>query len=59
MSSLKVDNLQAISANTGQLTVTDTIKVGSTSNTTNGVLITINGIEIYNAGVLRVKLGNI
>jgi len=59
LSSLKVGNLQAISANTGQLTVTDTIKVGSTSNTTNGVLITINGIEIYNAGVLRVKLGNI
>lgn len=59
LSSLKVGNLAAISTNTGQLTVTDTIKVGSTSSTTNGVLITTNGIEIYNAGVLRVKLGNI
>jgi hypothetical protein len=59
LSALKVGNLAAITANTGQLIVTDTIKVGTGASQTNGVLITINGIEIYNAGVLRVKLGNI
>ncbi len=57
LSSLKVGNLQAISTNTGQLTVTDTIKVGVGSSTTNGVLITTNGLEVWNNSKLRVKLG--
>jgi len=63
LSSLKVGNLAAITANTGQLTVTDTIKVGTTISQnpngtyTNGVVITTNGIEIWNDSVRRVKLG--
>ena len=59
LSALKVGSLSAITTNTGNLTVTDTIKVGTGASTTNGVLITTNGIEIYNNSVLRVKLGNI
>lgn len=55
----KVDTLEAVTANTGNLTVSGTIKVGSTASTTNGILITPNNISIYNAGVLRVKLGSI
>lgn len=57
LSSLKVGNLAAISTNTGALTVTDNITV--TGNGTDGVLITTTGISIYNAGVLRVRLGSI
>jgi len=57
LSNLKVGNLAAISINTGALTVTDTITV--TGNGTDGVLIKTDGIYIYNAGVLRVKLGSI
>jgi len=57
LSNLKVGNLAALSVNTGALTVTDTITV--TGNGTDGVLIKTDGIYIYNAGVLRVKLGSI
>lgn len=57
LSSLKVGNLQAISANTGDLNVTGTIKVYG--NTTNGILIDSTGISIYNDSKLRVKLGSI
>lgn len=57
LSALKVGSLSAITANTGALTVTDNITV--TGNGTDGVLITTSGISIYNAGVLRVKLGSI
>jgi hypothetical protein len=59
LSALKVGSLSAITTNTGNLTVTDTIKVGTGASTTNGVLITTSGIEIYNNSVLRVKLGDI
>jgi hypothetical protein len=55
----KVDTLEAVTTNTGNLTVTGTIKVGSTASTTNGILISPDSISIYNAGVLRVKLGSI
>lgn len=59
LSSLKVGNLSAITANTGQLIVNDTIQVGTTGVQygTNGVFITVNGIEIWNGTKLRVKLG--
>ena len=57
LSNLKVGNLSALSVNTGALLVTDTITV--TGDGTNGVLIKTDGIYIYNAGVLRVKLGSI
>jgi len=57
LSSLKVGNLQAISANTGDLNVTGTIKVFG--NTTNGILIDSTGITIYNDSVARVRLGSI
>jgi hypothetical protein len=55
----KVDTLEAVTTNTGNLTVTGTIKVGSTASTTNGILISPDSISIYNDGVLRVKLGSI
>lgn len=57
LSNLKVGNLAALAVNTGALTVSDTITV--TGNGTDGVLIKTDGIYIYNAGVLRVKLGSI
>jgi hypothetical protein len=58
LSSLKVGNLSAITANTGQLIVNDTIQVGTTGQYgANGVFITVNGIEIYNNNKIRVKLG--
>ena len=57
LSSLKVGNLQAISANTGNLTVTGTITVFG--NTTSGLLIDGSGISIYNDSKLRVRLGSI
>jgi hypothetical protein len=57
LSNLKVGNLQAISANTGTLTVTGTISV--TGDTANGVLIKTDGIYIYKDSKVRVKLGNI
>ena len=57
LSSLKVGNLQAISANTGNLTVTGTITVFG--NTTSGILIDGSGISIYNDSKLRVRLGSI
>ena len=61
LSYFKVGNLQAISANTGTLTVTGTITVSDDTNGT--VLIKTDGIYIYSgpstARVLRVKLGNI
>ncbi len=57
LSALKVGSLSAITANTGALTVTDTITV--TGNGTDGVLIKTDGISIFNGGVLRVKLGSI
>ena len=64
LSYFKVDTLEAITTNTGKLTVTDTIKVGTvTANAqgapTDGVIIDTTGIKIYNGGVLRVKLGSI
>lgn len=55
----KVDTLEAVTTNTGNLTVSGTIKVGTTASTTNGILISPDSISIYNAGVLRVKLGSI
>lgn len=57
LSNLKVGNLQAISANTGDLNVTGTIKVFG--NLTNGILIDSTGISIYNDTKLRVRLGSI
>ena len=55
----KVDTLEAVTTNTGNLTVTGTIKVGSTASITNGILISPDNISIYNAGQLRVRLGSI
>jgi hypothetical protein len=61
LSYFKVGNLQAVSANTGTLTVTGTITVSD--DTSGAVLITTSGMSIYSgpstARVLRVKLGNI
>ena len=64
LSYFKVNTLEAITTNTGKLTVNDTITVGTVTvdgngNPTNGVLITTTGIKIYNAGILRVNLGSI
>jgi len=49
VSSLKVGNLQAISANTGNLSVTGSIKGGAASNLTTGA-----GFYVDNNGYLRV-----
>jgi hypothetical protein len=49
ISALKVGSLSAISTNTGNLTVTDTITVSGNSNT--GVLIDTNGIRAVNGGI--------
>lgn len=57
ISYFKAGTLEAIQTNTGNLTVTGTIKVGSTASTTNGILITPDNIIIYNSSVPRVKLG--
>ena len=61
LSYFKVGNLQAISANTGALTVTGTITVAD--DTSGAVLITTSGMAIYSgpssSRVLRVKLGSI
>jgi hypothetical protein len=59
LSYFKVATLEAIQTNTGNLTVTGTIKVGTNASTTNGILITPDNIIIYNGGVARVKLGSI
>lgn len=57
LSYFKVANLEAITASTGSLTVTGTITVASDAS--GSVIIDNTGVKIYNAGVLRVKLGSI
>jgi hypothetical protein len=58
ISYFKAGTLEAIQTNTGSLTVTGTIKVGSTANANgDGILITPNNIIVYSGGVPRVKLG--